>query len=320
MRFSESRLSAASRTVRCIGLAVLLVAPLAGAAEAEQSPVPLLESRQSGSFAAAADGRALPTDVAVAEDGRAYVVEGGLQRVAAYDAGGRRIGTFGTAGNEDQGLKDPVGIGIGPDGAVYVADRGNSRLVVFSSAGKFQSALPLQSDGGPVAPVDVAVGRNGLLYVTCSDHRVRIMDKAGGTRASWGGPGSEDGSFSYPATVAIDEDGNVYVVDVLNARVQKFDADGGFLRAFGKLGATPGSLYRPKGIAVGRDQVFVSDSYLGVVQVFDRDGRFRQVLGEAGGVRRWTTPVGLALDGRGRLLVTEMLPGSVSLTEVGGSP
>jgi hypothetical protein len=54
------------------------------------------------------------------------------------------------------------------------------------------------------------------------------------TVAVFGGPGSGEGQFGFPAGVAVNQDtGDVYVVDVLNERVQQFDSDGVFIRAWG---------------------------------------------------------------------------------------
>ncbi|MCC7200114.1 MAG: NHL repeat-containing protein [Gammaproteobacteria bacterium] len=317
MKFSlASRRASQASTVATAWL-VLLGATLTDARAEDAATLGLLESRRMATLGPDQDGPSLPTDVVVTADGRVFVVEGAKQRVVVYDAAGRRTGQLGTGDGEAAALKDPVGIGAGPDGTLYIADRGNQRIAIFSDNGRFKTALAVHVDGQPTSPVDVAVGRDGRLYITCSNHRVMVMDPSGGVRASWGGRGTGDGEFQYPATVAIDQDGSVFVVDVINARIQKFDSEGRFLLAFGKLGATPGSLYRPKGIALAADgRLFVSDSYLGVVQVFDRSGRFLRVLGDAGKVRRWNTPVGLAVDGRGRLLVTEMLPGTVSITEL----
>ena len=47
----------------------------------------------------------------------------------------------------------------------------------------------------------------------------------------WGSNGAADGQFSGPHGIEVDADGNVYVVDTGNNRVQKFKSDGAFLTA-----------------------------------------------------------------------------------------
>jgi DNA-binding beta-propeller fold protein YncE len=105
------------------------------------------------------------------------------------------------------------------------------------------------------------------------------------------------------------------VVDVINARVQKFDPAGTHLLTIGELGGKAGTFYRPKGVAVGETgNIYVSDSFLGVVQVFSPDGRLAYVLGEDGAATVFDTPVGLATSGT-RLYVTQMLAGKVAVLQ-----
>jgi len=52
--------------------------------------------------------------------------------------------------------------------------------------------------------------------------------------SSWGGMGlTKTGAFTFPQYVAVDEAGTVYVTDLGNSRVQKFDNDGTYLHAWG---------------------------------------------------------------------------------------
>jgi sugar lactone lactonase YvrE len=81
-----------------------------------------------------------------------------------------------------------------------------------------------------------------------------------------------------------------------------------------------GHFFRPKGVAVdGRDRVYVSDSYMGVIQVFDPQGKLIGVLGETGRktIRRFTTPAGLFIDMRNRLYVVEMKANRVGVYQIG---
>jgi len=268
----------------------------------------------------------LPSDVGVGKEGRIYVVDGGNHQVAVFDAFGVRIGTLGEHGSEAGQFESPVGLGISREGEVYVADKGNQRLQVFSPGGRFLREIALEENGEKVDPVDVAVSADGKeLYVSANNsHRILVFSSAGNFLRAWGGEGEEPGMFRYPATIGMDPDGNILIVDVLNQRVQKFDSEGHLLLSFGELGGKPGTFFRPKGIAVdsvGRS--YVSDSYLGAIQVFDDFGEFLYVLGAGGKTTVFKTPVGLAANGS-RLLVVQMLAGNVLVldieTPVGSQP
>src|SRR3954468_20553113 len=79
--------------------------------------------------------------------------------------------------------------------------------------------------------------------------------------AKWGTPGSGPGQFQLPRAVAVDNTGNVYVVDVNNARVQKFTNDGVWLGMWGTFGTQDGQFDGPVGIAIDRAGfVYVLDS------------------------------------------------------------
>ena len=114
---------------------------------------------------------------------------------------------------------------------------------------------------------------------------------------------------------AIDPNGDFYVVDILNGRVQRFTVLGKNPKQIGELGVLPGQLFRPKGIAVDeRFFVYVSDSYTGLIQVYDDQGKFRGIL-SAGDrtLLRLITPLGMAFDSDRRLYVVQSTLNKVSV-------
>jgi len=264
----------------------------------------------------------LPSDVAVGRGGQVYVVNGGQHEIAVYDASGRKVDALGTLGNDAGQLMMPLALGVGPGGEVYVVDRGNNRIVPFDAEGNPLRPLVLEEDDEEIVPVDVAVSKDGAeLFVTTNNtHRVVVFSNRGEYLRGWGGEGEEDGRFRFPATIDVDAAGNVYVVDVLNARVQKFDPDGTHRLTIGERGGRAGTFFRPKGVAVdGTGRVFVSDSYLGVVQAFDVAGTFLYAIGDDGTAAVFDTPAGLSAAG-GRLYVTQMLAGKVAVLEPQAPP
>ncbi len=55
-------------------------------------------------------------------------------------------------------------------------------------------------------------------------------------KGMWGSRGSADGQFNNPRGIAVDSDGNVYVADSGNNRIQKFSRFGTFLKKWGGRG------------------------------------------------------------------------------------
>jgi 6-bladed beta-propeller len=88
-------------------------------------------------------------------------------------------------------------------------------------------------------PSDVAWDRAGNIYVadgTGGTNRVAKFDKDGRFIKQWGSTGSGDGQFTGVKSLAVDAQGNVYVADVGNKRIQVFDGDGNFKSKFGNIG------------------------------------------------------------------------------------
>src|ERR1035437_10769773 len=76
----------------------------------------------------------------------------------------------------------------------------------------------------------------------------------------WGEFGTKPGQFRFPTMIAVDRQSNLYVVDQHNHRVQKFDAEGRFLRSWGEQGNGSAQFNYPFGVAVNsRGEVYISD-------------------------------------------------------------
>jgi len=99
----------------------------------------------------------------------------------------------------------------------------------------------------------------------------------------WGtyGP-TEPNHFAYPQFLTVDEEGNVYVTDFGNKRIQKFSSTGEYITHWGNSGKQLGDFYNPSGIAVSDDSVFVVDRDLNRVQKFSLDGEFITTWGKKG--------------------------------------
>jgi len=272
-------------------------------------------------------GLAHPSDVSVSSDGRVYVVDGVNHRIVVFDDRGGRLGAFGHEGSGAGALHSPLGIDLGDSGTVYVADSGNHRVAIFDPDGVYVDAIPVPAPAGRTRaadPTDVAVDEaaDRCFVIDNDNHRIVVFQlSTGRVLGEFGSYGTRPGHLHYPFLAALDDAQRLYVVEVINARVQVFDAEEQHLGYVGAWGVEPGEFHRPKGVALDRDdRVFVSDSFLGVIQVFSPRGDLVGVIGSPGtqAPRPFQTPMGLFVDDEDRMYVVEMSLDRVGVYQVAG--
>ncbi|MBS1888112.1 MAG: hypothetical protein JSU06_13085 [Actinobacteria bacterium] len=125
-----------------------------------------------------------------------------------------------------------------------------------------------------------------------------------------GAPGSGEGQLNGPRGVAVDNKGDVWVVDRLNSRIEEFSESGKFLLAFGKAGTGNGEFTNPWGIAIDpAGNIWVADSGNCRIQEFNPEGKFLQKFGtKATGKSQGTEfvrPDGVAIAPGGKIWVTD---------------
>ncbi|NOX35056.1 MAG: 6-bladed beta-propeller [Deltaproteobacteria bacterium] len=264
-----------------------------------------------------------PSEVAVSSKGLIYVVDGVNNKIQIFNNNGKFISSFGRKGKENGEFLFPLGIGMDGKDRIYIADSGNHRIQIFNSKGAFLSKIKINSKTRkPADPTDVAVDetRNRIYVVDNDNHKILVYDLTTFTLLkSFGKPGTGKQEFRYPFLLSLDTDKYLYIVDVINTRVQVLNPDGLFVTGIGGWGVEKGQFFRPKGVALdNKNHVFVSDSYTGVIQVFQSTGEFYAAVGDVstGSVKKFKTPVGLFIDEKKRLFVVEMFANKISVFQI----
>ncbi len=219
---------------------------------------------------------------------------------------------------KDAGFALINGLAIDDSDQLFVSIIQAHRILVFDKNHKGEAAIT----HGLVTPAGMAIdNENRFLYVAdIGLDQVLVFDADNLTPLrAIGTPDTKHqsnalGDFAKPTSVAVDQDGNVYVTDMLNYRVEVFDADGKFIRVFGKHGDGPGYFAMPKGIAVDSDgHIWVTDSMQNRVHLFTQEGELLMYMGNKQGILPGTFS-GLQyimIDKQNRVFTSEVYPGRV---------
>lgn len=273
--------------------------------------------------------------VAVNSKGDVFVFSRGNTTGPAYAAAAAQLLEFGPDGHYIREIGHNLyawsfahTVRIDKDDNIWVTDKGSDMVIKFNPEGRVvmvfgrkqeasdEGTEPLRHPNPPLPPIDgmfrqvtdVAWDPAGDTFISDGyiNSRVAKVDKNGKWLMSFGEPGDGEGQFHTPHSIATDAQGNVYVADRGNGRIQVFDSNGKFLRMFTidvpfdpntqppignkpKLPLPPGARTMSPGspwaicITPPPNQVlFSADAYPGRVYKLSLDGKVLGWLGESG--------------------------------------
>jgi len=216
-----------------------------------------------------------PAGITIAKDGTVFVVDSRNNRVQKFTLDGKFLGKFGSAGTGDGEFNLPWGICLDKEGNVFVADWRNDRVQSFTSDGKWLATFGRPGTGGNC---DIANRQGGMVYVD-----VPV------------------GEFNRPTGVCVDDDGDIYIADWLNNRVQVLTSEGRFITEFnGDAGL----------------------SSLGVDKIKSNPDMVRQ----RNGVRNFTpekvlwAPCAVRVDKKGRVMIADTTRHRFQIYQKNGEP
>lgn len=245
----------------------------------------------------------------------------------------------------------PVAVAVDAEGNIYVADSANHRVRKITADGAAALTVTTVAGGdqvgyadGPISeaafstPTGVAAAASGTLYVADSAEvdphpmRVRVVTPDGTVTTlagSWE-DGYKDGfgpdaQFKVPATVTVDDRGNVYVADTNNHRIRLISPGGevttfaglpkaGYAAGYADGPAAEAKFNGPRSVALdGAGNVYVADTGNHCIRVITPDGQVSTLAGAKepgyadgqGAGARFSFPSGIAVDADGNVYVTD---------------
>jgi YD repeat-containing protein len=189
----------------------------------------------------------------------------------------------GTAGSGTGQFKEPKGIAVNASGDVYVDDYANNRIEELTEKGAFLGMFGF------------GVSNGESKFETCT------------SACKAGVAGSGNGQFSSPHGVAVGPNGNVWVADTGNNRIEEFGEKDEYLTQFGSKGTGSGLFNLPRSVTLDSvGNIWVADTGNNRVQELSPSGVYMTTFGDAGtGSGQFEEPSSIALAPSGAIYVAD---------------
>ena len=290
-----------------------------------------------------------PRGVAVDSACNVLVSDSGNNRVRMITPGGAVTTITGSAAGfgGDGGpataarLALPIQVAADGIGNVFIADRGNYRVRRINAGGIIDTVAGTSDDGRSASlaqlnfPNVIAVDGSGNLFIADTDsQRIRAISRDGiistvAGNGSWGfsgdGGAAASAQLNYPASIAVDGAGNLFITDTNNHRIRKITSNGIITTVVGNgrqgsggdgAPASRAAMNYPRGIAVdGTGNLYIADTDNHRIRKVDSSGTITTVAGNGipgssgdGGLAtdaQFSFPVGVTVDGAGNLFIAD---------------
>jgi DNA-binding beta-propeller fold protein YncE len=222
--------------------------------------------------------------MALDAEGDLWVADTANNRIQEFSAKDKFLKKTGSEGTGNGEFKQPMGIAVGASANIFVADTGNNRVEEFNEKGKFLATFGYGVSNG--------------------EAKLEVCTKS----CKAGIAGSGNGQFSQPRGIAVAANGDIWVADYANSRVEEFTESGEYITKIGSYGKGNGEFEQPEGVTIDPvGNIWVSDAALDRIQEFSPSGAFLTTLGVKGaGNGQFYEPWGVAFTSAGQLYVADV--------------
>lgn len=210
----------------------------------------------------------------LAYKGRLFISDTGNSRVLVFNLKGKFLFEL-----EQQVIKEkrklhfPYGLAADGKGNIYVADPEVGKVLIFNYLGKYISDFH-QEQKYLVKPAGIFIKSNRIYVSDIGLHKVLVFDNSGKLQFSIGSGkiGSSNNDLYYPNGVTVNADGQIYISDSMNNRVQIFSKEGKYLET---IGGDESKLLNPRRVALdSAENIYVASPLNSSIKVFDKDNLF----------------------------------------------
>lgn len=251
-----------------------------------------------------------PYGIVSDRQGRIYIADPLDANLHVYDLQARTIELY----SEDPIFSRPAGLAIDAADNLYVVDSDKAAVLVFDK------------DRRPIRSIGVAKELQSPAYIAIDALRARIYvsdprankiviyDRFGKKAREIGaqrGSDSNEYILSSPQGMAIDKAGQLYVAEMLGAKISVFDAEGKYLRSFGERGDAHYQFEAPKDLAFDSDgNLWVLDARRAQIYTYTPEGGLLLVTGTDGPSTHplgFSTPTAIYISADDKIYVTDRL-------------
>jgi hypothetical protein len=225
--------------------------------------------------------------------------------------------TFGKVGTDPGQMTLPFDVAADAEGQVYVSD--STGVSKYSEEGEF--ILRVGEGELPMAE-GLAVGPDGLLYVTGYGALVQVYDAEGTFVRTLGDAGELPPQLKKPTDIVFDSQGNLLIADAGNRQIKRFSRDGRFLSAIGEPGTMNGQFTAPRNLAIdAEDRLYVGAGDDFLVQRFSPSGEYQDSFGLGSLDETLFRTAGIAVDSeKGIAYLSQSVSHFIQAFDLGETP
>ena len=284
-----------------------------------------MQVRVFGSRGSGLEGFEKPQGITVDSRGFIYIADTGNYKIKKFGPAGKLIGSIGSEGDGPGQFREVGGVIVDSERKIWALDAGKNTIQIFTSE---RDDNPELASASPVPTIElskelhsevVAIVINKRPWGLTGNSLIELGVSGGGRAIS--SRGSEPGFLKNARGLAVDGQGNFWVADTGNDRLQKFSPEGSLLQVIGKSGSGEGEFSTPSGVAVSpKGNICVADTGNNRVQVFSPKGVFLGAFGKGGkSSGLFSEIVDIAIDGFENIYVVDQGNDRIIKTDSNGS-
>lgn len=256
------------------------------------------------------EGFKSPYGIARDSQGIIYIADALDSNLRVYDMTAQTVGNY----SEDPIFNRPADLAIDAADNLYVVDSDLAAVLVFDKKRRPLRSIGVNKELQSPAYIAIDAARARIYVSDPRANKIVIYDRFGKKAGEIGAQaGSAKGGyvFSSPQGMAIDKAGNLFVAELLGAKISVFDPQGNYLRSFGERGDAVSQFEAPKDLAFDSDgNLWVCDIRRAQIYTYTPDGRLLLATGTSGPSSDplgFSTPTAIFISADDHIYVTDRL-------------